>query len=700
MAFPFVLRESEAAPEDIERLAPLLVEVARKRIICREAQCLPVGQREALAQLPEAWQAAAATLATTGEPQRLKDAEGTHLLLPIGVGKRPAALMLLAAVAEEHQWSAAALAEAARSLTAASSALKEKYTDPLTGLANTLLLHRHLRRLVAEPVRGVVVALLELYPPSRDAERAWAYVQKGANYLISLFGAAASLFHLGGGVFALLWESSELAEAQRTAALLLSRLRREDFTKAHIGLRPLTRGLSAEEVLDEAWAALAVARTRGPFGLCVHGQEQVAAVFQPLTRNEQRKVAGWWRGKDRFALVLIRQDQPAVSNHFVKRLREALDDAPSLLLNQREALVFLEDADRERALGWVKRFRRRMRKSAGGSFSLGIALYPCLSFSKAQVPVNCRKALQHAEFFGPDSEALFDGVSCNVSGDVYYNGGDIPRAVREYRLGLAMDPGNVNLLNSLGVAHVQLKQPRKAQNCFETALRHDHHNFMALFNLGFLQLHQGGNAKALDYFERALATNDHHFDLLLQLGRLYCQQKRFAEAAKLLHRCVGAGKIDERRNADLAAAWRLLGEAHAGLKENRKAIRALQKVLSLNSRDAQALSMLGELYAREKQGNDIALSLCQEAVLLDGAEGEHWRRLAWVQWARGDADGAVASLKQCLHFDRRNSAALFWLARIYREQGRVKEAQRLYEKVLRLQPNHAEARSALAQVNQ
>ncbi|HSR36252.1 MAG TPA: tetratricopeptide repeat protein, partial [Desulfurivibrionaceae bacterium] len=322
------------------------------------------------------------------------------------------------------------------------------------------------------------------------------------------------------------------------------------------------------------------------------------------------------------------------------------------------------------------------------------------SFAKAQLPVNCRKALRHAEFFGPASQVIFDAVSCNISGDVSYNGGDLPKAVREYRLGLAMDPANVNLLNSLGVAYTQLMRPRMAQQCFEAALRHDKNNFMALFNVGFLHLHRQETAKALDCFERALASNDHHFDLLLQLGRLYCGQKRFAEAAKLLGRCVADANLEERRNGDRAAAWRLLGEARAGLGENKKAILAFQKALSFSHRDAQALSMLGELYAKEKEGDEIALSLCQEAVALDGGQGEHWRRLAWVQWSRGEADAAIASLKHCLQLDRKNPAALFWLARIYREQGRFKEAHRLYEKVLRLQPNHAEARSALAQVRQ
>ncbi|MEW6594648.1 MAG: tetratricopeptide repeat protein [Thermodesulfobacteriota bacterium] len=698
MAFPLVMRDSQITLEDVERLALPLAELAKARTGCDDFRWVGADDEAALALLPETWQEAVSGVMASGEPQAGAEAGGVRLFLPIGAG-RPVAVAILAGCAA-RRWSPEVLREETNALAVHLAAFRGYYADPLTGMANSLLFQRQLRDLLARgPGRGVLV-LLELYPPSRDAERAWAYVQKGGSYLTSLFGAVASLFHFGSGIFALLWEDRPLAEAQQMATMLLNRLRREGFAKAHIGMRQLAQATEAE-LLDEAWQALAVARKRGPFGLAVHEEAGAASVFPPLTRNEQRKAAAWWRGKEHFALVLVRQDQEAASNHFTKRLRGVLDGKePYLLLNQREALVFLDGAGSEQAAKWARRFRKAMAQSAGATFSMGIALYPCHSFTKAQMPVNCRKALQHAAFFGPGSQAVFDAVSCNISGDVFYNGGDLPKAVREYRLGLALDPANVNLLNSLGVAYTQLMRPRMAQQCFEAALRLEAGNFMALFNLGFLHLHRGESAKALDSFERALASNDHHFDLLLQLGRLYCRKKRYAEAVKLLRRCVTGAKVEERRNGDRAAAWRMLGEAHAGLGENKKAITAFQKALSFTHRDAQALSMLGELYAREKEGDEIALSLCQEAVTLDGGQGEHWRRLAWVQWNRGDADDAIASLKHCLQLDRKNSAALFWLARIYREQGRLKEAHRLYEKVLRLQPNHAEAKSALAQVRQ
>ena len=83
--------------------------------------------------------------------------------------------------------------------------------------------------------------------------------------------------------------------------------------------------------------------------------------------------------------------------------------------------------------------------------SIGIAVYPTLDFQKHQIIDNARKALDHAQFFGPGSLVLFDAVSLNISGDTYYQTGDIDRAVQEFMTALRLDPDNVNVHNSLGV---------------------------------------------------------------------------------------------------------------------------------------------------------------------------------------------------------------------------------------------------------
>ena len=552
--------------------------------------------------------------------------------------------------------------------------------DPVTGLPDGAALADFLADTGSEPAArppgSDFLLLLELYPQARDAQRSLAAIQRSGAYLQALFGSASQLYSLGLGVFALIWPKVEPDEARRMADMLLRRLRREGFGRAHSGLARLRyNGKDETTVVDKAWQALAVARKRGPFGLCVAGSQRI---FPPLGPAERSRLSRLWRGRERFALLDIKQEQPAVSNYFTKRVRASLPpETPVLFLNQREVMVYLDGADQPAAQAWLDQFRRRMEESGGLTFSVGIALYPCPGFRKSQLPVNSRKAQLHAELLGPNSVAVFDGISLNVSGDAYYNEGDIRRAVAEYRQGLSLDPANVNLLNSLGVALVQLKQPRAALACFEKALAAEPENFMALCNLGFVHLSAGRDQEAIACFERALPVDGSSFDLLLQLGRLYCRNRRYAEAAELLQRCVGDPLIAKRQEGDQAAAQRLLSQALLALDQKRPAMEAAQKALRFNPRDPEALSLLGELYLLNGEGEDVALSLCRQAVELDGERGDSWRRLGWVHWRRGEIAAAEEALARALRLSRHDVVAAAWLEEIYRSQGRVRSAKRI-----------------------
>ena len=560
--------------------------------------------------------------------------------------------------------------------------------DPVTGLPNAVALAAELADGAEEAKRcrgeGDFLLLLEIYPQARNAEGGMAGIRRAGDFLRSLCGTDTPLYSLGMGIFALIWPVVTPEDARHMADILLRRLQREEFVRAHAGLVALGRGgQGGGEEVDEAWQALAVARKRGPFGLCVAGGERI---FPPPPAGDRARLGRLWRGRERFALLLIRQDQLALSNHFSKRVRVALAaETQVIFLNQREVLIYLDGAGEEEARNWYREFTRRMHETGGGTFSAGIALYPCLNFRKSQIPINCRKALLHAELLGPESLAVFNGVTLNISGDAYYNEGDIRRAVTEYRLGLTLEPASVNLLNSLGVALIQLKQTRAALAAFEKVLELEPGNFMALCNLGFAHLSAGREDPAIDFFERALDVDGRSFDLLLQLGKLYFRRRRYREAVDLLSRCVDDPLIEERRNGDLAAAHRLLGRSRMAQEQHGPAITAVQKALTYNPRDTKAMSLLGELYLHNGEGDDIALSLCRQAVELDGKRSEGWRRLGWVQWRLGQLDEALETLSRCLRLNRRDHLAAAWLGEIHEQLGRPSRARQMYDKARRWQ---------------
>jgi tetratricopeptide (TPR) repeat protein len=239
--------------------------------------------------------------------------------------------------------------------------------------------------------------------------------------------------------------------------------------------------------------------------------------------------------------------------------------------------------------------------------TVGIAAFPCLEYSREQILQNAYKALEHARFFGPDSVAAFDAVSLNISGDRYYDRGDIDRAMDEFGKGLRLDPSNANLHNSLGVCHGIKEDSRNALACFERALACDPDDALALYNAGLANKLLDKPTRALELFVRAAGRPIKRFEVAIQVGRLYLELGRPQEALPYLEKAAA-----HRPHSPLA--YSCLGECYTALDRIDRAIDSYKKALRLNSNDAAALSALGWLYSAEDRNHEIATAFCRHSV--------------------------------------------------------------------------------------
>ncbi|MFA6498029.1 MAG: tetratricopeptide repeat protein [Desulfurivibrionaceae bacterium] len=707
MTIPLLFEAGPLTPADLRRFSTLFTKTAFDFFPCDTARLVPLGEDEG--KPPAELKAGLKQIRDNHLP--VADTEQQELLLPIWGGETLCGLLVVqGGESQLYGMPTVWLDEQSHIISREFYLLKQSCQDPATGLVNGFHLRGELEALGQEeadavaPLAPSTLALLEVYPRTRDADRSLRYIVRAGSCLASMIGEDMHLHHLGAGIFGLLWYGVDMEQARQLGESLLLRLKRENFATAHLGITTVTphdpeESGAPEQLLEQAWQALRTARLRGPFSLCGHvtAQDIESHPFRKTPESALRKLRALYRGKSKFSLVLLRMDQEPASNHFSKRLRTLLGQEKGLVLvNQREAFLFLDGLDGKAARAWLKDFRGKMEAIGGSSFSMGVATFPFHDFKKSDLPLNCRKALQHATFFGPDSLAVFDAVSLNISGDVYYNEGDLVKALGEYRQGLLLEPGNVNILNSMGVASIQLNRLKGARACFQKALGVEPKNFMALFNLGFICLDDNQAPEALALWERALAVNGKHPDLLQHLGMLYCRQGRYAEAREVLERCEGLIKKNPQQGGEPMVVARWLGRACEALGENGLAIAAYQRAVSGNPRDAGSLSRLGRLYALEKQGHDIALALCGQAVELDGGKAAHWYRFGLTQALTQDQEGAMQSLAECLRLDPRQGEAAVLLGRIFEQQAKPGKARKLYAKVLRYSPEYAPAQAALA----
>ncbi|MGV1098058.1 tetratricopeptide repeat protein [Thiovibrio sp. JS02] len=702
MTIPLVLAAGPLLPSDLHRFSTLFTKTVFDFFPGESVRLVPLGGEE------ETVAAELAEPVSRIRANRLPvvDAAGRELFLPVWAGEALCGLIVLrGGDAQLYAMPPVWYDEQSHIISREFFILKQSCQDPGTGLLNGFHLRGELEALLAQnEAVPATLALLEVFPRSRDAARSLRYIVRAGSCLASLLGEEMHLHHLGAGIFGLLWFGIGMEEARQLGEGLLLRLKRENFVSAHLGITTVVppdpeESGTPEQLLDQAWQVLGTARQRGPFSLCGHvtSQDIESHPLRKIPESALRKLRALYRGKSCFALVLISMDQEPASNHFTKRLRAVVGQEENLVLvNQREAFLLLDGADRSAAEKWLAGFREKMDAIGGSSFSMGVATFPFHDFKKSDLPGNCRKAVLHAGFFGPDSLAVFDAVSLNISGDVYYNEGDLVRAIAEYRKGLQLAPDNVNLLNSMGVASVQLNRPRAAQSFFQRALAVDAGNFMALFNLGFVLLDAKNSAGARGLWERALAVDGRHPGLLQHLGVLFCRQGEFARARELLERCERLATKGGRQTSEVMVIARWLGRAYEALGENRKAIAAYQRAVGGNPRDAGSLSRLGRLYALGRQGDEIALSLCRQAVELDGGKASHWFRLGWLQHHLKAYGDAAEALSACLRLEPGQVEAALLLARTWLHLARPGKAKKLYEKILRHSPGHAEARAGLA----
>ncbi len=554
------------------------------------------------------------------------------------------------------------------------------FTDPQTGLYNCRAFHllfQEKRHRAACSLYGIRARF-----SCRTAAACRQRLMTTAYFLQALTGGV--LFYLGQDTFVFLDADAEPAAMNETARRILRAFRREGASRVHIGYGRFggmdTGGTPDQEQL---WQALARAEQRGPFGSCDIRTLESSDLFPLPPARELARLRRQWRGLDRFGLVLLVLDDPA---GWQGDLQAAVSEAlPSRAVacsgDGNEAFVLLPGMDSRNSLETAGTLCRRFAAAhPGHTLSAGVSCWPMLSFSRTETLRNCRKAILHAAFLGSGSTVLFDHLSLNISGDRFFDDEEYLKAAREYRLGLRLAPEDINLLNSLGVVLAEMNDHRRAIDCFSRVIELEPENFMAWFNRGLSLLARGRERQALDAFVRAHRIGGDRsrntYDLCLQLGQLYCRHHRYDQAMEVLE----PWKEDRQRQHDFLL-HRLLGEAYMGTGRGREAMQALERSLRLYPRDGDSLSMLGLLYLREGQGEEVGLSLCRRAVRLDTSSPDYAGRLAEGLLLLGRPEEAETVLQEVVGGFRRHPGASLLYGRIQEQLGRIARAERIFRRV-------------------
>lgn len=294
--------------------------------------------------------------------------------------------------------------------------------------------------------------------------------------------------------------------------------------------------------------------------------------------------------------------------------------------------------------------------------AVGLASWPNLRFTRADMPECCRKALDLALLLPAPRVGQFGSLALNISADKRYSRGDIFGAVEEYKQALLADSHNSMAWNSLGVCMAALSRQQEARGHFLKALhgwkralaRPERPPFLpadttleaeyaaTLYNLGTVCQSLGERRAAARYYRLCVHMQPGHYFAHLRLGQLAEEGGRRAQARTHYQQ---AAQLEEEGRQGHGMALRQLARLAARSRKPQEARDLLHEALRRDPQDAAAMALLAELCLGGKEDADMAEMLARKCVRLRGNHAPSWRLLARALRAldrHAEADSAEA----------------------------------------------------------
>ena len=235
--------------------------------------------------------------------------------------------------------------------------------------------------------------------------------------------------------------------------------------------------------------------------------------------------------------------------------------------------------------------------------------------------------------------------------------GHYHESVRLIREALALNPDDVDALNSLADTYLGQGQIPLAGACLERVAELCPQSAEAHHRVGKIQERLGNWEAAAVAYQRALGLQPDSPDLYGSLARLQCKKGAFHEA---IASCRHALALDPSRHE----IYTQLGNALTDLGRYAPAVEALRHALALKPDSAPAVFGLGYFFER-----------------------------------KGDLASAAQSYQTALRLDPSLEAALLHGGIISILQGELELAAGCFQRVLDLSPDSAEARSFLGLIH-
>ena len=264
--------------------------------------------------------------------------------------------------------------------------------------------------------------------------------------------------------------------------------------------------------------------------------------------------------------------------------------------------------------------------------------------------------LEEADLLFSKAHALDPGNidTLNLLGIRQYQQRNYSEAIRLLTKANRLSGESAQTLSNLGLVHIAIENFEKALEFFDLALRIDATTPEIHNNRGNALKGLNKNDAALEAYKSALHLRPNYAEAISNQAVIYLEQKNYPQAIEYFQQAT-------RLNPSLATAFNGLGNALTDLGQYQSAFQAFEHALQINPNYLDACLNFGNSLKKAKE-YQASITCFKHAIGLSPEQSKSYYQLGEVFYAVGDTVSAKENLEKALQLNPKNMEALFSLA--------------------------------------
>ncbi|MDR2471227.1 MAG: tetratricopeptide repeat protein, partial [Treponema sp.] len=265
-------------------------------------------------------------------------------------------------------------------------------------------------------------------------------------------------------------------------------------------------------------------------------------------------------------------------------------------------------------------------------------------------------------------------------GNIHKQLGNLKAASMAYAKVVELNPDYVHAYNNLGTIYDQLKEYDKAYNMFRKGLGLDRNNPTIHFNYGVALEANNRFEDALAEYKAALRSKPGWLQPMNNMGIIYFKQGQHARALDTFNRILHSDPLNAEARNNMGVVQADQGKTKEAVENYRRAIEADPKYIKAVVNLERALEDAGDFA-------DAVVEL-EKLIKLVPNSADVRCRLASLYQKMERYPEALQQARAALEWEPENTQALRTLGSTLRIMGDDAEAQKIFEKILAVDPGN------------